>query len=150
MNKLVIGGGAVVAIILVAAIAVLISPAGGIIISTVVSNAGGRVEPSGKVCGEDIDCVRQLAETCTVGNSVFSKEGIDGFMQIQGQEERGCKVHIRIDKHPEMPAEMISMGMNTATCWFATADIETLDPSTIDVSELDCEGPLYETVKATK
>ena len=147
MNKIIIIIAIILVLVIGVAAAVVMSPLGGLITSTVASKVAPAVQAHGTGCGEDIECVTTLAKECEVGNSEFSEDGIEGLMQIIAKEERGCKVYIRIDKHPDIPEVLGSLD---ATCWFAPDEVDDLDPATIDVATLDCEGPLYEAAKTTK
>ena len=138
--------GIILLIAFVGAAAILTSPYGRLLLSTVASKTITGIQASGISCEENIDCVKNLAANCEVGNSQFNEEGIEGMMQIIGNEERGCKVYIRIDKHPDIPP---IIGSLDSMCWFAPEDIPDLDPATINITELDCEGPLFEAAKAT-
>jgi hypothetical protein len=132
------------------AIALIMSPVGDIVVSTVSNNFKENIKPTGEDCGKDLDCIKNIATTCTVGNSQFSDNEIEGLMQIIGSEKRGCKVYFRIDKHAKMPNEIITLGMNTMTCWFDNQEISNLNLDELDVATLDCEGPLYEIIKSIK
>lgn len=136
--------GVILLISVVGAVAIIASPYGGLFLSTIASKTSAGFQTSGIGCGEDVDCVKNLATKCEVGNSQFDEDGIEGIMQILAKEERGCKVYIRIDKHPDIPP---IIGSLDSTCWFAPKDIPNLDPATINIGELDCEGPLFEATK---
>lgn len=101
---------------------------------------------SGEECNNE-NCFTNNFSNCVVSHGTLTPDAnTQIYYQIIGAKETNCEIYLQLDKAEQLP-EMLS-GLN-AKCIVNFDEMMQLQTE-LNIEELNCEGPLYETIKQIK
>jgi hypothetical protein len=107
--------------------------------------------PEGKNCDYNNDCfVKSFLECGKAHGTLAPDENSSFYFQVMGNEGNKCKVYIQLLKAAGVPEFMNGMD---AICKMSPAELaqQTQNKGAgMDISKMDCQGPLYEAIKAAQ
>ena len=106
--------------------------------------------PEGKLCDYNTDCAVAAFLGCEKSHgNIQSDPNTQLYYQVIGMEGQNCKVYIQLIKAKDIPEFMYGMD---AICKVAPTELaqKFTSGATIDVSKMDCTGPLYEAAKTAQ
>ena len=106
--------------------------------------------PEGKLCDYNMDCAAESFFSCdkSYGN-IQPDPDSEMYYQVIGTEGDKCNVYIQLKKAKDVPEFMYGMD---AICKVTPAELaeKFVSGGNIDISKMNCTGPLYEAAKAAQ
>ncbi len=101
---------------------------------------------TGEECNNE-DCFTNNFSSCINSHGILTPdEKTEIYYQIIGAKENNCEIYIQLNKAEQLP-EMLS-GLN-AKCLIDFDEMMQLQTE-LNIEELNCKGPLYDTIKQLK
>ena len=106
--------------------------------------------PQGKLCDYNVECAAESFLSCDKSYGTLTPDTNTSFyFQVIGPEETNCSVYVQLIKATGIPDFMSGLD---AICIVTPMELAQKfgTGANIDISEMNCTGPLYEAAKAAQ
>jgi hypothetical protein len=102
-------------------------------------------EKEGVDCENNMLCIVENFLSCKKAFGTIIEKDNETFIQIIEPVEEKCEVYIKIEKSNDLPEILYGLDMR---CKLSIIELASMQE--MDITKMDCEGPLYDTTITAK